>query len=314
MGKTSIFTTIILLVIFSLLLSSCNFPGMVGVSTDPNADQTAIAQTVVVLQTQLAVDSTPVIPVVVPTLAELPIATQNPTLAAPTVAPLPTATALPTYSISSAVVDVTYPDNTVVKSGTTFKKTWRLTNSGTGTWNSNFKLVFINGDAMSGPASKAIGQAVSPGQSVDVSVDLTAPATIKTYQGNWMLQTDSGVNFGIGTNANSAFWVKVKVEQIFAVTNAVPAVTPALYNGFCPYLPFSVTAAITSTGAGTVTYYFVTSIGNSTTYELVFDAAGTKTTASYSIGPTSDFTVQVYIDNPNHQLFPTVVTVPVTCT
>ena len=315
MGKTSGYVTIVIFLVISMVFSACNFPGVANNATDPNADQTAIALTVVALQTQLAVNATPAVAMVsTPSQMELPTVTIAPTITLPPVPPLPSETPLPTYKVGT-VVDVTYIDFTVVKPGETFKKTWRLKNSGSGTWNSNFKIVFISGDAMGGPASKVIGQSIAPGQTIDISVDLTAPATPKIYQGNWMLQTDGGVNFGIGANANAAFWVKVKVEQMFAVTNAVPVAVPPLWTGACPF-PIVLTANITTTAPGKVTYFFKTTLGNSPTFELDFDAAGTKTTAGYPVvvPVTMAITASIYIDNPNHQDFPTVLTIPVTCT
>ncbi|MCJ7774671.1 MAG: NBR1-Ig-like domain-containing protein, partial [Desulfobacterales bacterium] len=47
-----------------------------------------------------------------------------------------------------------------------FTKTWRIRNDGTCTWNTNYKLVFVDGDHMSGPASKNLTQSVSPGEQV----------------------------------------------------------------------------------------------------------------------------------------------------
>ena len=87
---------------------------------------------------------------------------------------------------------------------------------------------------MNGPASSAIGQTVPPGGSIDVSVKLKAPAATKTYQGKWMLQTDTGTTFGLGANADGSFWVKIKVDQALAVTAASVTVAPAAYTGPCP--------------------------------------------------------------------------------
>jgi hypothetical protein len=52
---------------------------------------------------------------------------------------------------------------------------------------------------------------VNPGQTVDISVTLTAPSVEGTYQGYWMLRNASGTYFGLGGTAKSAFYVDIKV-------------------------------------------------------------------------------------------------------
>ena len=52
---------------------------------------------------------------------------------------------------------------------------------------------------------------VNPGQSVDVSVDLTAPVSAGTYRGNWQLRDPSDVIFGIENSSSELFWVEIEV-------------------------------------------------------------------------------------------------------
>jgi len=96
---------------------------------------------------------------------------------------------------SAYVSDVTIPDNQQIAPGTTFTKTWKVQNTGTCAWNTNYKLIFISGDALGG-VTTAINQTVNPGASADVSITLTAPSTSKTYIGYWKLATDGGQAFG----------------------------------------------------------------------------------------------------------------------
>ena len=58
---------------------------------------------------------------------------------------------------------------------------------------------------MGGASSIALSGSVAPGQTVDVSVTLTAPATDSAYTGYWKLQNACGVNFGIGSDATISF-------------------------------------------------------------------------------------------------------------
>jgi hypothetical protein len=274
-------------------------------------DQTAIAGTVISLQTQLAIQPVDQGTTAAATLQ--PSATLQPTAALPTATFSPAATEIPAYRVGN-VIDVTYLDNATVTAGSGFIKTWRLENTGSQTWGDTFKLIFESGDAMGGPASQPLGKAVSPGQTIDISVSLVAPVTPKTYRGNWMLATDSGTKFGIGANADKPFWVQVVVVTNFAVTSAKPNAV-ASYNAACPGV-ILLTATITTTAAGMVTYHYVVNGVDTESLSTSFTEAGTITTpaSNYPVTVTGPLNIQVYIDEPNHQLFPTTLNIPVTCT
>jgi hypothetical protein len=96
---------------------------------------------------------------------------------------------------STYASDVTIPDNTVMTPGVGFVKTWGLQNTGTCTWDTSYKLVFVSGDLMGG-ASTNLTASVGPSQQVQISVSLTAPATAGTYKGYWRLVDDTGTGFG----------------------------------------------------------------------------------------------------------------------
>jgi hypothetical protein len=167
--------------------------------------------TQVAIATQLVVPTqtpAPVLPTATATLQ----ATNTPLPPTATLIP-PTDTPIPIpCDRASFVEDVTYPDNKEVPAGATFVKTWRLRNNGSCTWNSSYALVFDRGDYMEGPPSAQLTTGtVAPGQVIDVSVTLKAPTTPGTYQGYWKLRNGAGVIFGIGGDAQSPFWVKIKV-------------------------------------------------------------------------------------------------------
>ena len=54
---------------------------------------------------------------------------------------------------------------------------------------------------------------VRPGETVDVSVRLSAPGSSGDYQGFWMLQAPNGDLFGVGDNADYHFWVRITVVE-----------------------------------------------------------------------------------------------------
>jgi len=204
------------------------------------------------------------------------------------------------------VTDVTIPDGTVVTPGQNFTKTWRLKNIGTCAWTPSYTVVFSDGNSMNGPTTQALTTNVNPGQTVDISVALTAPTTPGEYTGNWKIRDASGGSFG-------KFYVQIKSQNsvtatntsapaaLFAVTNVVFSVT-----GTCPN--FSYTYSITTNGAGTVNLHRVFSDGATDTapVTMVFAAAGTQTSPSIVVfmgAPATTTWTDIYIDNPNHQQF-----------
>lgn len=73
----------------------------------------------------------------------------------------------------------------------------------------------MSGDEMgAGGAKKFTNSKIDPGETVDVSIDLTAPGTAGTYRGYFKLQDSDGVVFGIGDDGDQAFWVEIKAVKI----------------------------------------------------------------------------------------------------
>ena len=109
--------------------------------------------------------------------------------------------------------DVTFEDGSRVKLNQFFTKVWKVKNTGTCTWTTRYALVFVKGDRLGGITPKYLIEAVLPGQTIALSIDLVAPAHPETYQGNWMLQDDNGVTFGSGEAQDEVFWVYVLVGR-----------------------------------------------------------------------------------------------------
>lgn len=152
-----------------------------------------------------------------PSPTPIPSATSVPptsTVVPSTNTPLPTATAVSYCDWVSFVKDVTIPDGTKLLAGETFTKTWRLKNRGTCPWTPDYMLVFTSGDPMGGTTAIRLPGYVYPGQSVDVSVTLTAPASRGHFVGYWMLRNPSGTVFGYGDSANRAFYVDIRTEDL----------------------------------------------------------------------------------------------------
>lgn len=133
----------------------------------------------------------------------------------PTQTPTPTVTPTPKVPCDwvAFVTDVTVPDGTTFKPDQDFRKTWRLKNIGTCTWTKDYDLVFVSGNRMTGDKATPLTTSVKPGQTIDLSIELTAPIEIGKHTGYWALQNASGVVFGIGGQAKDPFWVMVQVEK-----------------------------------------------------------------------------------------------------
>jgi hypothetical protein len=298
--KTRLFN---LLIIITLFLSACNLPS----KKVEDIASTAAAQTVEAL-----LSATPVPGIVVPSVTPLPIAVTLTPIPVPVLTNTPVATATTNCNVAQFITDVTIPDGSLMMPNQAFNKKWRIKNIGSCTW-TGFSLVFDSGDAMSGPASKAIST-LNPGQEIELEVNLTAPGTVGNYRGYWRINTNGNVLVPIVDGyQGKSFYVDIKVQNpvtatytlppsaVFAVTNVVISVT-----GSCPN--FSYSYSITTNGAGTVNLHRIFSDGGTDTapVTMVFSAAGTQTSPSIpvvmGVAGTSTWT-DIYIDSPNHQQF-----------
>jgi len=156
-----------------------------------------------------------------------PVPTELPQPTSPS-KPVPIQTPLPPVVCTDRatfVQDVTIPDNTRLLPGQSFVKTWRLRNAGTCTWTTNYALVFASGHSLGGPLAIPLQGAVAPGSTTDLSVTLTAPAGYGAYESRWQLRDADGEMFGIGSKADSPFWVKIVVGPA-----ATPVPTPPLFT------------------------------------------------------------------------------------
>ncbi|HAX68816.1 MAG TPA: hypothetical protein DCY14_04355, partial [Anaerolineae bacterium] len=101
----------------------------------------------------------------------------------------------------------TIQDGTRVNPGETFTKTWEFINNGTCPWY-GYALKFAAGDQMNAPLSAPITDTL-PKESVQVSVELTAPTANGSYTGYFTLNNPNGKDVPIGIE--KTFWVKITV-------------------------------------------------------------------------------------------------------
>jgi hypothetical protein len=227
---------IIMAVIFAVIsLSGCGLMALQAplVTEDVSSLHTAVAQTITVRLTQEAfetlaaqvtqlvatasatpyeatTESTPTMTAIPPTV-EVPQPTA--TLLPPTATAVPP-TATPTIvpcNLARFEADVSVPDYTPISPGASFTKIWRLRNTGSCTWTTNYAVVFVDGYAMTDKPVVKLPVSVRPGEWVDITVNLVAPTNSGNYKGNWMLRNESNSLFGVGTNGDKPFWVLIKV-------------------------------------------------------------------------------------------------------
>jgi len=210
MKKLSYVITLILVIV----LVGCNLPSMVGQGTvgqetqSPDAVFTQAAQTVAAELTRVSLLASPTSTVTFEPTATLTPSPTNTTVFTPTNTPIPCNLA----NYDSATIDVNVPDYTLMVPNQVFSKTWRIRNVGSCSWNTSYFLIFDHGDGLgvtSGYTQPLLG-AVNPGQEVDLSVNLKAPAAPGTYTGYWRLKDPGGVPFGLGP-AGGTFAVRIVV-------------------------------------------------------------------------------------------------------
>ena len=199
--------SLVILLLIPMLACQTLSAGTPQAAETLNALYTSAAQTLDALSTD-AVSTQTVQPVVTTTLS-LSSASPGPSS---TTTSTPPSQPITRCDAASFVTDVTIADGAIIGRGTQFTKIWRLKNVGTCTWTTSYAIVFVNGERFDAPAAVSMPATVAPGQTVDLAINLTAPTLDGHYRGNWKLRNASGALFGIGTTAESNFYVDVNVS------------------------------------------------------------------------------------------------------
>ena len=229
----------------TMAVSACNGQGTAE-NTAPAITETQVATALIAFT-----EAPPVAETLASATQETPVTETAATL--PTVTPTP-GTPQPTNSPdctnkAAFVADVTIPDNTNVAGGTTFTKTWRIANTGTCVWGPDYTLSYYSGERLN--AVDSIPLAVTyPGQNLDISIDLTAPAKTGTYQGNYVIKNPAALIMSIADD--SRLWVIINVTVTSAITPSptATAISNVSANS-APTAALTLTVTITGTAPTT---------------------------------------------------------------
>ena len=194
MKNTHVMKTILfLLMVSALALSACG--GKTEETPTPTAPSVEEVQTNTVATFSAALTQTAL---VMPTSTPIPTNTLIPTFPVVTSTAGSIASPVPTASCYRLVYlkDVTIPDNTPMKPGEAFTKTWLVQNTGSCTWDVGFRFNVIGGNAMSGVAL-TLTQEVAPNAQLELSVPMIVPTDVTgTVSGSWRMADANGGFFG----------------------------------------------------------------------------------------------------------------------
>jgi hypothetical protein len=263
---------ILLFTLIALIITAC------GSNVDSEtAIQTAVAETVVAQNVnQPSVTDTPAVTL---------IATQTP-YQLPT--SLPTLPATPISNTdskaecaSASLQDENIVDGTIFKPGEQFTKTWYITNTSTCVWDTSYKIVFWDGDILGGGYVYNLPQVAGPGQTIPISLVLTAPTTDGEFTSKWKLQTPDNIHFGVGY-LDAAFYTKIVVSSDtspdYGVTNVDLYVTRDPLVGCPANTVYTATVTFTTNGPLEFVFRWQQQDGNhGGPVSVEIDAAGKKT-------------------------------------
>lgn len=181
------FTALVLLLSISLMVTACNLPSSEPPTEVAGAIDTAVAATLIAQGQQVQPSATAV-------EKNEPASTST---ATPAVA-CDDKMNMTAWKRDNAVYDAKAV-KTPLAPTSPFTMSWTFQNTGTCTWNADYKMMYESGDAMTQASSYPIvspGQTVAPGESVTAKVDMIAPSKVGPYKALWRLQSKTGSVLG----------------------------------------------------------------------------------------------------------------------
>lgn len=247
------------------------------------AIQTAVAETVAAQNvSQPSITDTPSA-TLIPTQTPYQVQTSLPTLFPTTIggSPNPNSKAeCAKASLAGENTDV-LPDGTILKPSTQFTKTWYITNISNCVWDTSYKIIFWSGDVLGGGYVYNLPQATGPGQTVPISLVLTAPTTDGSYRSEWKLQTPDNINFGVGY-LDAAFYAEIQVSSSdkpkYGVTNLSAYYVREPKTGCPANSLYTFYVTVTTNGPAEFTYFWAQKDGNDSSPKTIEIESATNTT------------------------------------
>ncbi len=172
-----------------------------------------------------------------PTTLPSATSTPPPTVSTPKKAPTSTMLALQTNIVSASdnasFVSETYPDNSVLKPGENFIKTFEIKNISSTTWTTSYALALDQAsqenETLDSPMQIKFPQETPPGGKIVFQLSLVAPVTPGTYIVYWVLKNDRGETIPVDGINN--IWAKILVCDPKQPCNPPVAGGGAVSNG-----------------------------------------------------------------------------------
>jgi len=183
-----------------LLLISCDVSTLAAsqqIPTPiPNAINLIIAQTAAAAATQTAALLPPTLtPTLTPFPTQTPADTSTPT---PTfIFLLATMTSTSTNGVFTCGLASQSPLNrSTFTPNQTFTLNWKVKNTGSSTWlQDSVSLNYVSGEQFTGVTVVSLPKTVASGNSITLSINMTAPSRVGDYTTNWTLVAGGGQTF-----------------------------------------------------------------------------------------------------------------------
>ncbi len=130
------------------------------------------------------------------------------------------------------VADVTIPDDTDIGAATPFTKTWRVSNNGTCIWGPDYTVTHYSDERMNAPASVPLA-ITYPGQTADISINLTAPNSLGKHRANFVIKNPAGLIMKV--NDDSRLWLIINVTTDTTAATAVSVSDAGLVTATCAF-------------------------------------------------------------------------------
>jgi hypothetical protein len=204
---------VVIYLIFLIGVSACSSPIQTSQVVSNNTGSEPTRVVVRILNLDLALTAlptqTPVPPSATPEPVIIPSATPPPSVASQNATLTPTPSC---FNRAEFVKHLTISDNTAMEAGQNFTKEWRIKNTGTCIWTTDYTLVFFSGEEMGAPPTISLTNPVQPGETIDLQVAMVAPLNAVTVTGNWVLKDANGNIFGFGETADRPIEVTIFVK------------------------------------------------------------------------------------------------------